>query len=601
MGQRDLSPSNNVLPVSGAYKSQWGVNWLIPTLMSTSFLIALAAAIGNHALYASVNGQVPKHQEWVIRAGTALSVSCKTSLALSIGLSFNQCIWKVFRGAFVSLGAVDVLFGATRTPWALLNTELLSKARLALVLAAMVWLTPLIPVFAPGSLTVSLDTTPTVTSLPVSILNFTRINSGLELVSTVTTGAKMVTTSYRGPSKAAVAIAYQAIYQGAIAAASSPCEANCTFTQKFVGPSYECVEVSPEDPNAPWCYDPGSHPNGTCLSSRPASAELYFANSSLVTPSYSNSSWVNDGKLWIKHRYFSPENRYNMSSAADSGDVLTSSHETVAFRCEMWKTTYDIRRSFTNLEQEITGTFTRTEPYDFSTENDAGTLVNPILDVKHFHAETWAAHAIHDAINSFFVGSLTHLQYQGNGQHEWIPHEGLALVGTRFVEEYPWPAPLNHLPVRNLKDLVQQLSVNITLSLFGSPAVTYLQPSQASVETVNSRLVYSYQPLALLTTYGVALALGLLALTVGVVTLLQNGVSMDAGFLSVLATTRNSALDELSRGACLGAAGDGLSKLEKVQVRFGELTSADQTLRRRHAAFGLRGQVRALERGVEYR
>lgn len=243
----------------------------------------------------------------------------------------------------------------------------------------------------------------------------------------------------------------------------------------------------------------------------------------------------------------------------------------------------------------------RTEPYDFTTENDAGTLADPILDPRHFHAETWAAHAIHDAISSFFVGSLTLLQYQGNGQWEWIPHEGLALAGTRFAEAYPWPAPLNHLPVRNLKDLVQQLSVNITLSLFGSPAVTYLQPSQANVETQVTQQVYSYQPFALLLTYGIALGLGLVSLVAGVLALLSNGVSMDAGFLSVLATTRNSALDELSQGACLGGTGHHLSQLEETQVRFGELVSVDRTVtRRRHAAFGLRGQVEPLQKGAEY-
>ena len=243
----------------------------------------------------------------------------------------------------------------------------------------------------------------------------------------------------------------------------------------------------------------------------------------------------------------------------------------------------------------------RTEPYDFAKENDAGSLADPIPDLEHFHAETWAAHAIHDAISLFFVGSLTLLQYQGNGQYEWIPHEGLALAGTRFVEDYPWPAPLNHLPVRNLKDLVQQLSVNITLSLFGSPAVTYLQPSQANVETLITQPVYSYQPFALFLTYGIALGLGLVSLVAGVVTLLSNGVSMDAGFLSVLVTTRNSALDELSQGACLGVTGHHLSRLEETQVRFGELVSAEQTLtRRRHAAFGLQSQVQPLEKGVDY-
>ena len=107
--------------------------------------------------------------------------------------------------------------------------------------------------------------------------------------------------------------------------------------------------------------------------------------------------------------------------------------------------------------------------------------------------------------------------------------------------------------------------------------MTYLQSSQANVETLVTQSVYSYQPFALFLAYGIALGLGLVSLIAGAVALLSNGVSMDAGFLSVLATTRNSALDELSQGTYLGVRGHPLSRLEEAPVRFGELVGAEQT------------------------
>lgn len=65
---------------SGArQRSQWRINWLTPTVMIASLLAAVVAAVGNHALYAYVNGQVPVHQE--VRAFGFSLLRCSSAVA----------------------------------------------------------------------------------------------------------------------------------------------------------------------------------------------------------------------------------------------------------------------------------------------------------------------------------------------------------------------------------------------------------------------------------------------------------------------------------------------------------------------------------------
>jgi hypothetical protein len=138
--------------------------------------------------------------------------------------------------------------------------------------------------------------------------------------------------------------------------------------------------------------------------------------------------------------------------------------------------------------------------------------------------------------------------------------------------------------------------------------------------------------------YGVALALALLALVVGALAFVRNGVGVNLGFLTVVATTRNPRLDVAARRACLGA--ELMSEaLRSTRVRFGEIVPekigqpggqgerplAAEDLRgengdergepwasgrewrgggrscaTRHAGFGLEGEIEPLMKGDDY-
>ncbi|KAH0536665.1 hypothetical protein FGG08_006491 [Glutinoglossum americanum] len=155
-------------------------------------------------------------------------------------------------------------------------------------------------------------------------------------------------------------------------------------------------------------------------------------------------------------------------------------------------------------------------------------------------------------------------------------------------------------PRENLRQLIEQLHINVTLSIFSINKLVHLQPQPDTIVTRTKLInIFSYNFRVLLLTYGCAMAAGLVAIAVGLNSYYANGVSMKGGFLAILATTRNRRLDELVGGACLGAE-PVLEGVKEVSVKFGEIEgvgSGGGRATERHTAFGVEGQVR----GIRYR
>jgi hypothetical protein len=66
-------------------------------------------------------------------------VTAKLFLAASVGVVFAQRAWATARAQSLTLQSLDDLFGAITDPLSLTNTELLSNAKLALLLTTIIW------------------------------------------------------------------------------------------------------------------------------------------------------------------------------------------------------------------------------------------------------------------------------------------------------------------------------------------------------------------------------------------------------------------------------------------------------------------------------
>ena len=176
---------------------------------------------------------------------------------------------------------------------------------------------------------------------------------------------------------------------------------------------------------------------------------------------------------------------------------------------------------------------------------------------------------------------------------------GLGFGNIIFAERYPWSGPIDYLPRRNLDRRLEELTRNITLGIFSLHKVAVQQDMETKLSLFTTRLSYSYDRKALILTYSIAFSLGLLGIVVGAMPFRVNGVSRDAGFLTILATTRDQDLDRLATGICLGTDGS-MDHLRDVKIRFGEIRAAQQsgalvspqgTRDVGHAGFGIEGTI----------
>jgi hypothetical protein len=126
-------------------------------------------------------------------------------------------------------------------------------------------------------------------------------------------------TSYSKPNNRVSSVILESAYTGQIVQTPSPCGDNCTFTQSFVGPAYQCVDKDPYDMESPWCYG-GSC--GTVFDYSPDlhEATFYLASNSsrdFCTNLTSNSAacgliddtteaW-DDGNIWVWYSYLPEE------------------------------------------------------------------------------------------------------------------------------------------------------------------------------------------------------------------------------------------------------------------------------------------------------
>jgi hypothetical protein len=160
------------------------------------------------------------------------------------------------------------------------------------------------------------------------------------------------------------------------------------------------------------------------------------------------------------------------------------------------------------------------------------------------------------------------------------------------VPQEDWMASEN----RTFLEMVEELSRNQPLSLSSSEKLWLPMESTNLTKVVHtsSQAVYEYRPYNLWLAYGIAIALSFDAVLLGLHALWLNGVSHDNSFSSIMASTRNAYLDELTLGHSLGATP--MSKeILQTRLRFGELEEGMEKLRPRGGLWARRDDPAAEE------
>ncbi|KAK6087206.1 hypothetical protein SCUP234_01837 [Seiridium cupressi] len=242
---------------------QWRPAWI----MYIFLLFGFCCAVGHHLFYAALDRHIADNQLAMLRYGTILAFAAKAGFVAAVITAFRQRIWVTVRSKLLSVGALDSLFAATDDVSALWNVEIYQKARLAMLLAGVVWLTPLMIILTSNTLLVeSVENIDSQAKCPgVKVLNFTgeeledfrnptKIDGlfGLSVnywnATTPNNTAEGWYDYYTGPSDLFRATASLGIFSHQVASAKNAaleiCGSgwNCSYIVEFVAPGYKCSE-----------------------------------------------------------------------------------------------------------------------------------------------------------------------------------------------------------------------------------------------------------------------------------------------------------------------------------------------------------------------
>ena len=277
-------------------------------------------------------------------------------------------------------------------------------------------------------------------------------------------------------------------------------------------------------------------------------------------------------------------------------------------RCMLYAANYTTNVRYTENVPSISSDVVLTEPIYSSSFADLVRMQLGQIPMNNRSLTLTNFYAIEQAVEDLLTGFLVFAQDEAGG----------GINGTSDVQlwsfvTYQTISPPLVFP-NNFSQKMEELLINTTLSLvyflnnpfppqdvyrFGDLA---LPATNVSVNATISSFptLYSYSPRTLWTIYGISLGVSAVCVLFGCFMLLVNGVDADLSFSQVLVTTRNTTLDRLSHGSCLGGAAIS-AEFRKTKLKFGELNYGfDENSAYGHACFGLENEIIQIKKGKVY-
>jgi hypothetical protein len=374
--------------------------------------------------------------------------------------------------------------------------------------------------------------------------------------------------------------------------AVSSCESgwNCTYSIQFTGPGYKCDELASGidiNNNIQQLTQMSAPFNLSDLA--PFGDYIYKAevdDSDYVDPQAPSTDkgtpvgsppWPDllgvfqyEPPLWIGYSIKSNDSWPSDSPFAKSN--WTTVHTPKIFKCEHYETDYTVFLNFSEGVQSATVT-NRTFLHPIVNTTQTPNLADPSRPIlgppENFirpntdplrYKRTASYHALGIYVRNFLRGDISYPGY---------PLTRSDISETRLINSQ------TSYPVDDLMNATQSFYEDMIITLLSEPHL--IVADKASVSCVRSRVlnVYKYHASSLWIGYAIVVAVALIFLIVGGLSIYANGVSSDTYFSRIMVTTRNPTLDRLSVGACLG--GDPFpQELRRTKLRFGVLIEDDE-------------------------
>lgn len=647
--------------------AQWKVHWRTPLIMVSSFILGVCLSLGQHFWYRFLHHRPMYDDEekfrWVLY-GRALAYLSKVAFGGCCVLVFRQRIWRTFRERALSVLSIDQLFGATDDPSLFVNWETLTHAPVAVAIAMVFWIIPLATIiFSPGSLTFGnyLESKSVVREVP--FINFMAEtakdwrhpvpyivddddamgkggNKRSVMYYNTTDKSQQPTTPgwfdyYDQPSaemrRIGLLFGYNLMNhsihrlnarQYVCGKSDTGGQYNCTFTQTFIAPAYKCDLVADGMGDDGRLAELGAPFNTSALV--PAGRDIYRAEVALgdykrpqVERFVKNSGGLPEGEIPADLGVFKSEpilwigwsNNSTEPLAADS-PYRTSweyRYDPQIIRCVMNEARYTVKWDFTGpffmemQKREFLGpvlntNFTKNEDGTVNYNADpvpAENFVRPLPDIS-IYKKLAAYHAMGEVLRGFLGG---HVELEPP-----IPGPLYAVVSSDITKTRL--VGVDSLPKKDFAKTLEEFFGDLVLSLYSAPEMLIVEDQELELNRTMWQSSFVYVPERLWMCYAPVIFVTLLVLLFGIFTIWEDGTTFSTGFSRILVTTRNTTLDDISRGACLG--NDPFPKeLMHTRLKFGVLSEGSEneymhTDGFQHCAFGVVSEVVPIRQGVPY-
>lgn len=474
--------------------------------------------------YASLDGRIADNQLAMLRYGTVLSFAAKAGFVAAVITAYRQRIWVTVRNKLLSVGALDSLFAATDDVSALWNMEIYKKAKLAMGLASLVWLTPLVIILTSNTLLVeSVENVNPTTCPGVRTLNFTgeeledfrhptKIDGlfGLSVnywnKTTDTIEDKGWYDYYTGPTDLFRSTASLGIFSHQVAGAKNAaleiCGSgwNCSYTIEFLAPGYRCSDQASGVDSTVQDLGDTKPPFGTDIL-LPRGAYSYYVHASKGDYAQAQLKEVGIGGLppegypFPKHLgAFRTEpviwggyaQRAHPDEAPPDNNTVAGWNESFipkVFACEHYETAYTVNFTFEGKDQSTTVTDRKflwpvqnttflpgVDANDGTNDNTTATPESgyvypyPMSDFANTrrYRRLSTFHSIGFILRDVINGTL-------NSQSISTPVAVTKALQTKLLDpKQQW------FPHADLKDLIQDLYEDIILSMFSNPLLLSL-------------------------------------------------------------------------------------------------------------------------------
>ncbi|KAI1759467.1 hypothetical protein GGR53DRAFT_142390 [Hypoxylon sp. FL1150] len=559
-----------------------------PILMILFTFLGLSCALGHHFYYRSLHGKEVQDPQWPTRWGIALAFFIKLVLLTSLDIAYKQQAWIIVKKRGFKVRTLDSIFSACHDPLQLFNSELLLRASILAIMAALVWALPLCAIASPSALTseqgIRNDAT---TCNNISFLDFSRENGYGLYTEDGTRAALSYWNIYTNPQ---TGLDDRYIYDSPTSELSrisqlsflssigplgylSPCPSSesCTYYMDLSIPAYKCETRDEFGGENPQGYNKSQFaPTGRLLyasyssfSEDQGGKPLSWANMTSSAPDF--GVWKELPSLWVgwatnPDQYVSHIMECMMYSAG-FGYNITFSGDGM---------TVDPGES--NLKQPLLPEGSSKTPEDEDYQQFSG-----------YHAAGYL-------FRNFLSGNIS------------LSEDGTYWIDETDILQSNIINPDTGLPVdSNFETAVEQRFNDLFLSMFADDRLHSQITSNISCSVVSSILVWNYEPFWLVLSYSLAVSLTFVAIAVGAYSFYNNGYTADAVFSTFITTSRSMDVDALSRGHCLGQ-WPLTKEVADTMLKFGEVTivsdSTDEA--RPHAGFGFPENVQQLDAKKEY-